>query len=51
MNNKELKIFLKISKTSARPAEVTSETNVRTKELTKIFKQLKEMLEESEKHS
>ena len=48
MNDKELNSFLKISKTSATPTQVTSKTNLRTKELIKSFKQLKEMLEEYE---
>ena len=48
MNDKELKRFLKISKTSATPTQVTSKTNLRTEELIKSFKQLKEMLEEYE---
>ena len=48
MNNKELKSFLKISKTSTTPTQVKSKTNLQTKELIKSFKQLKEMLEESE---
>ena len=48
MNDKELKSFLKISKTSATQTQVTSKTNLRTKELIKSFKQLKQMLEESE---
>ena len=37
MNNKELKSFLKISKSSATPTQVTSKTNLRTKELIKNF--------------
>ena len=48
MNDKELKSFLKISKTSPPPTQVTSKTNLQTKELIKSFKQLKQMLEESE---
>ena len=48
MNNKELKSFLKISKTSTTPTQVISKTNLQIKELIKSFKQLKEMLEESE---
>ena len=48
MNNKELKSFLKISKTTATPTQITSKTNLQTKEDIKSFKQLKEMLEESE---
>ena len=48
MNNKELKSFLKISKTSATPTQVTRKTKLRTKELMKSFKQLKEMFDESE---
>ena len=45
MNNKELKSFLKIPKTSATPTQVTSKTNLETKELIKCFKWLKVMLE------
>ena len=45
MNDKELKSFLKISKTSATKTQVTAERNLRTEELIKSFKQLKEMLE------
>ena len=37
MNNKELKSFLKIPKTSATPTEVTSKTNLETKELMKVL--------------
>ena len=48
MNDKELNSFLKISKTSATPTQVRSKTNLRSKELIKSFKQLKEMLEEYE---
>ena len=47
-NDKELKSFLKISKTSATAIQVTSKRNLQTKELIKRFKQLKQMLEESE---
>ena len=39
MNDKELKSFLKISKTSAAPTQVTSKTNLRTNELLKSFNQ------------
>ena len=38
MNDKELKGFLKTSKTSATPTKITSKTNLRTKELIKSFK-------------
>ena len=38
MNDKELKRFLKISKTSAILTQITSKTNLRTKELIKSFK-------------
>ena len=48
MNDKEIKSFLKTSKTSATPTQVTSKTKLQTKEFIKSFKQLKEMLEESE---
>ena len=48
MNDTELKSFLKISKISVTPTQVTRKTNLRTKELIKSFKQLKQMLEESE---
>ena len=47
MNDKELKTFLKKSKTSATPIQVTSK-EFRTKELIKSFKQLKQIFEESE---
>ena len=48
MNDKELKSFLKISKIPSTPTQATSKTNLRTKELIKSFKLLKQMLEESE---
>ena len=48
MNDTELKSFLKISKPSATLTQVTSKTNLWTKELIKSFKQLKQMLEQSE---
>ena len=48
MNDKELKCFQKMSKTSVTPTQVTSKTNLRTKELIKGFQKLKEILEESE---
>ena len=48
MSDKEIKSFLKTSKTSATPTQVTSKTKLQTKEFIKSFKQLKEMLEESE---
>ena len=48
MNDKELKSFLKISKTSATLTQVTSKTNLWTRKLIKSFKQLKQMLEEPE---
>ena len=48
MNDKELKSFLKISKIPSTPSQATSKTNLRTKELIKSFKPLKQMLEESE---
>ena len=38
MNDKELKGFLKTSKTSPTPTKITSKTNLRTKELIKSFK-------------
>ena len=37
MNDKELKSFLKISKTSATPTQVLNKTNLRTKELMKVL--------------
>ena len=48
MNNKELKSSLKISKTFATPTQVLIKANLWTKELVKSFKQLKQMLEETE---
>ena len=48
MNDNELKSLLKISKIPSTPTQATSKTNLRTKELIKSFKLLKQMLEESE---